>query len=301
MPQQEYQPYDNALKALMAGHAAEMLPELVTGTSFREELNPEIKRDALRPDLVYLVEYRQKAHVLNMELQSNTDQDIVSRLLRYHTELHDSYHLPVLSVILYLFNSKVPIPPYEEEGGDGILLTFHYTTVKLWILDAQKCLEQGIIPMYTLLPAMKGANTYILIQAIHRMAQHYNRLDLARHLTRFKRILQRSATLSSQDKQEVLQQMQPYDSLIDDNPDVQERVTLGELRGEQRGEQRGELYMAQKVVLDAINNRYPSLVSYAQQQVPRIRKTDELLKLVPLIYTAPDQQTVSLLLDKFAA
>lgn len=58
--------------------------------------------------------------------------------------------------------------------------------------------------MYTLLPAMKGANAHILVQAIHAMEKHYNRLDLARHLTRFKRILQRSATLSAQDKHESM-------------------------------------------------------------------------------------------------
>ncbi len=145
--------------------------------------------------------------------------------------------------------------------------------------------------MYTFLPAMKGANAALLIQAIHEMGQRYSRLELAQHLTRFARIMERSTTVSEQDKQRVKEELHnmEYDSLIDDNPDVQERIARAELRA------------LQETVVEAVSEEYPPLAELAQQQVTHLDKPEDLRKLVKLIYRAPDEATVRWLLDNFAA
>ncbi len=88
-----------------------------------------------------------------------------------------------------------------------------------------------------------------------------------------------------------------YDSMIDDNPFVQERVARGEARGELRGELRG----LQLMVLDAVHDEYPSLMELAREKAPLIDKPEELRKLVRLIYKAPDEETARWLLNSFAA
>jgi hypothetical protein len=64
--------------------AAEILPNLLPGSTYIGEQNIEIDRTTLRADLMYNIHYRVNPHVLNMELQTDTDHDMAIRMLRYH-------------------------------------------------------------------------------------------------------------------------------------------------------------------------------------------------------------------------
>lgn len=284
------QPYDSALKGLMDTHASEIIPQLIPNTQVIEEKTVEIKRENMRADLVYLVQHQGKPHILNIELQAGHDSDIEIRILHYHVDLHSTYRLPVLSVILYLFETALPIPPYREMSGEKILLALDYQAIAAWKLDAQFYVREGIIGMYTFLPAMQNADTSLLLQAVHEMEKHYNRRQFGLHVTRFKHILQRSTTISEYDKQYIMEELRmEYDSLIDESPDVKKRVAKGAIK---------EL---QATVLEAVREEYPTLVPLAQQRVTGIQKINELRKLVRLIYKAPDEETVRWLLDNYAA
>ncbi len=59
-----------------------------------------------------------------------------------------------------------------------ILLTFRHRVIALWEHNAQDYLQKDIIPMYTFLPAMKGVNASLLLQAIDGMKQHYTKWRL---------------------------------------------------------------------------------------------------------------------------
>src|SRR5712691_6028828 len=134
---QSQQPYDNALKALMGDHAAEIIPQLVPEAEVIREQNNEVSRENLRADLVYLVHYKGKSHILNMELQTSSDSEMAHRMLLYHVELYLLYRLPVISVVLYLFETNVPKSPFRESEEEE-LLTLHYQVLALWMLNAQE-------------------------------------------------------------------------------------------------------------------------------------------------------------------
>src|SRR5437588_3098165 len=178
----EHQPYDHALKSLMGDRAAEIIPQLLPEAELVSELNIEIKRELLRADLVYLIRYKGEPHILNLELQTSSDSQMARRILLYHVELHLEYALPVISVVLYLFDASVPEPPYKETSGEEDILTLHYRVLALWTFDAQEYVQKHIIGMYTFLPAMKGANASLLLQAIGEMEQRYPRTQFSRHL-----------------------------------------------------------------------------------------------------------------------
>lgn len=79
--------------------------------------------------------------------------------------------------------------------------------------------------MYTFLPAMKGATAPVLLWAVREMRQHYSRYQFGRHLARFQGILQHSTMISEEDKQHIEEELRmEYDSLIDENPEVKQRV-----------------------------------------------------------------------------
>ena len=212
-----------------------------------------------------------------------------ARMLRYHVDLHLAYSLPVISVVLYLFETSIPTSPYREESRDEELLTMHYRVIALWTLDAQEYVERGIIGMYTFLPGMKGAKAPLLIQAIREMKERYTQSQLTRHLARFRIILRRSGMLSEEDKQRVEGYMQVYDSLIDQDPYFQQKL-------QQKAEE-VEIQTSQQMVLDAVEDRYLSLLGLAREKIVLIRRPDVLRLLVKQIYKAPDEKTARWLLE----
>jgi len=97
-------------------------------------------------------------------------------------------------------------------------------------------------------------------------------------------------TLSVQDKQIMENHMDiTYDSLLDEDPEIQERVAKAKIAGQQ------------KAVLDFMEVRFPSLIQVAQEQVIRLNKPDELSRLMKQIALAPDESTARWVLSTFAA
>ena len=56
--EQQRQPYDSSLKALVQEQAAEILPNFLPGAIFELTLDIEIIRPTMRADKVYRVQYR---------------------------------------------------------------------------------------------------------------------------------------------------------------------------------------------------------------------------------------------------
>ena len=82
--------------------------------------------------------------------------------------------------------------------------------------------------------------------------------------------------------------MQSYDSLLESDPEFQQRMAESEIRGQQ------------KLFLVVVNKRFPALVQKAQQKVMRLNKEDDLSRLTELIVGAPDEKTAHWVLDTFA-
>src|SRR5947208_13482275 len=159
----------NTLKALFGKEANQIIPYLLPETEFignlrDEERNIEINRSMLKADLVHRIRYKRLQAMLNLELQTKDDPGLLLRLLQYHVALYEKHKVPVISVILYLFQTAVQLPPYQLKCADEILLTFNYKVICLWELDAQPIVKNHIIALYTLLPAMPGVYPDLLKQ-----------------------------------------------------------------------------------------------------------------------------------------
>ena len=294
------QEYDQTLKALFGEEVAEILPLLLPEAEYLGEQNIEIDRSILKADLVYQARYRGSAHIVNMELQTSRDGTREQRLLMYHAGLHFKHALPILSVILYPFETSIPAPPYREQGGDGTLLTFEYKVLALWKLNASDFVQQHAVCLYTLLPAMQQATAPLLKQALQEMKQHYTRRQLGHHLIRFRRILQRSATMTEHDKREVEEELQmefAYDWFLDENPEVLERVDKGRIEGEKLGLQKGEKLGLQRLAMTMIRKRFPLLGDQAQGRIEQIEHIDTLEQLILQLTSATTEAEVRQLLS----
>ena len=96
-----------------------------------------------------------------------------------------------------------------------------------------------------------------------------------------------------------------FDSLLEQDPDIQrlraESEAKGEARGRAESKAEGEVKALQRSVIAIVRGRFPTLTELAQQTVTQVNKPDVLDFLVEKISIVPDEATARLLLDSDAA
>jgi hypothetical protein len=238
--------------------------------------------------------YRGKPHLLNLELQISADSDMPKRMVRYHCELHTQSSLPVISMILYPFETTVPMPPYVEWSGDQKLMVVDYKVLTVWKWEAREFVRDHVVCLYPLLPAMKGASVPLLKEALREMEGYYSQEALKRHLTRFYRILLRSTLLTEQEKgqvKDILDTVYGRDWFIETLPEVVDLV--------EKGRAEGELKDAQRMLVKAVEARFPALVAQAQERAECTGDAAELDNLIVEIIKAPDEAAAQRLLVEY--
>ncbi len=155
---EQQQPYDNLLKSLLDGREKEMLHYFLAEAEYQETLDIEVHRTTLRVDRVYKIKYHGQLHILHLEFESGSDNDMSMRLLDYHAYLYRKYSLPVLSIIIYPFRTKMATSPLIEMSGETQVLIFHFQVFPLWQLNAEQYVKEHALFIYALLPTMNGAN-----------------------------------------------------------------------------------------------------------------------------------------------
>ncbi len=211
------------------------------------------------------------------------------RMLSYHVGLLRKHKLPVISVILYPFETTLPEPPYIERNRKKELLRFDYQVVALWTYDARQVVQDRFIPMYAFLPVMKNTSVPLLIEALGEMKRYYTRDAFINHIARFKVILNRSTSLTEQEKQMVREEIYEYNSLFDNDPEVMERVA------------KGQVEVAHKFLTDIVEFRFPGLTEMVRQRTATIENIEILSQLTKQLAVAKDEQMARWVLDTYAA
>ncbi len=186
---------------------------------------------------------------------------------------------------------------------------FKFLTLELWKLDARWYVEEQAVSMYALLPTMRDADASLLLRAINEMVEQLSGTTLARQLLWMGTFLRRTEMVSPQDKLRVEERLKMFDSLLEQDPYIQElkdRVAAeaeakGKAKGKAEGEAEGEVKGLQVAVIEIVRRRFPALLDITQQRVERVRKPDALSQFVGQISTAPDEATAAWLISTLAA
>ncbi len=302
-PGMKQQPYDGSLKAILKEDVPQIIPLILPGATFLDILDIEVLRSPMRADRAYKIRYRQELHVLNLEVQADTDRDIVYRLLVYHAALLYDHKLPVISIVIYLFRSQVPSPPLQVMSQEDVLLIFHYRLLCLWDVDARPYVEAHEIGIYTLLPAMKNADEQLLLQAIDELIEYYRDSEaaLARRLLWLGTILRRSDTVRLPEKQRLEARLSTFEHLLEQDDFVRRQRALGEAQGKAIGEAQGKtigtLQTTRQLLLALVTQRFPALGTLAQQRIAQVNNVAALTDAFTHIAVASDEQTVRSILE----
>ena len=93
--------------------------------------------------------------------------------------------------------------------------------------------------------------------------------------------------------------MQTFDSLLDTDPYIQEQKALERSLGITLGKELGRIQELQQLLLETVEERFPSLIQLAHQKAKQNMKPEVLRQLVKQVIAAPDEVTARKLLNTF--
>src|SRR5690242_17811390 len=126
-PEQKWkqsQPYDSSTKGILHKYGPDLIPYLLPGATYLETLNIEVVRPTMRADRVYRVIYRGREHILHLEFQTSYDRHLPARLLTYNSILYQDYKLPVITVVIYTFETTLAISPLVISSDEEEIIRF---------------------------------------------------------------------------------------------------------------------------------------------------------------------------------
>lgn len=180
----------------------------------------------MKCDLVYNVfnKEEEQEEILNLELQTEWEDDFLSRLFTYASELHLKHRKYVRSVALLPFASDLPEPPYVV------------------------------------------------------------RANIRNYLNCFYRLAMRSSTMSEPEKKEIKEVVNVQyhlNWLLKDNDVVEQIVEQAREEGVEEG--------LRKAIVYVVKSRFPDWEVFAQTQVQKLHKTEDLEQLMTQLLAVPDE------------
>jgi len=216
------------------------------------------------------------------------------RMLAYNGSLHNEFKVPVLSLVIFLFEDGPQDLFYEEKCGDEIFATLHPKVICLRDLDSEKIVREHQLSLYALLPATKRPEVHLLKQVLKEMYEYYDDKQFTYRVTWFECIMRRTKTMSDEEKQiiqEELRMQYQYDTLITENPTIMELVAKSLAEGKVEG--------IQESILELVSDRFPAqIVTQVQRAIAPAQNADQLKKFLRLLARVSDEQEVQALLTQ---
>lgn len=294
------QPYDSLVKHLFRSEAKEIVPLLLQGAELISHKNVEINRSTLRVDLALKIRYWTELAILHFEAQSDEDEHMERRMSIYNAGLHSTYGLPVLSILLYLFQCKTVKSPYHVKCSDIPCSSCYYRVIRLWRVDPQPYIDQHTVSLYVLLPGMKDPSVALLKQAIKEIWDYYDQKRAIELLSQFGVMLKRTTTVSESNKQkfqEALNMYTRYQKFLIQNPDVEQIAKQQKMEGKMEGKIESKV----ESILNILDIRFSNdmLIDLAKQALGSIHDIEILGKLEREALRSPDEQDVHRWLGKY--
>jgi flagellar biosynthesis/type III secretory pathway protein FliH len=306
------QVYDSTFKHWVSQQASAILPLLLPGAVYEATLDVELIQPTRRVDKIFKILYDGEEQILHLEFETQYDNHLKSRLLIYNAGFYHKYHLPVITIVVYPFQTTMAEPPLCIRE----ILTFHFQTLPLFHLDAQEIVRKQQSCMYPLIPTMQHVHADLVAQVMYELAELYrdDEVTLAEQFICLQLLLERTGTVPHVEKVKIKERLSMFDQLWEESPMIQkmreqyrmqyrqeglqEGLQEGRLEGLQQGLQLGRLEGLQTLLVKSIQNKYPDLADFAQQQAKRLDKADTLELLIQQVISASNADAVRWLLEK---
>ena len=133
--------YDISLKETISGLEG-AFTELFLGFEIKEAsepLNIELQKiEEKQADFVSkIVDLNNKEYILHIEFQVSNHKDMYFRMLRYLTELHKRYNLPIIQLVIYLGKDKMSMEDSINFSCYDTKIDYRYKLVNISTLNCE--------------------------------------------------------------------------------------------------------------------------------------------------------------------
>ncbi len=232
----------------------------------------------LLPDTLYRATFEGVPCIVNVEVQSEPDEEMPRRLYLYAARASHQYNLPVISIVIWVFNrGPVSSSPYQMRVGSRLSGEWHFDSFKLYEQSPQTLLTAGLPGILPLVPLTRGATEADAEAAMQQLKQETSSEE-AMSLGALLAILLAHAREDKPMARQLFERffMADVDTFIETNPilhDVWEKMIA-------RGEAQGEVKGMRALLRQVIEGRFGSL---SQEVVDAINALDatQLSEIAP--------------------
>lgn len=142
--------YDKASKDLINEFEEQIIEYVIKSKPQKiEKLDRELNLPDRRIDSVFKIDDR---YVLNIEFQTEYEENIEFRVLLYNILLQVKHELPVRTIIIYLTRkNESKMKNFHMSECFGSKINFNFEVLKVWELNTDEILNKNIYGMYPLL------------------------------------------------------------------------------------------------------------------------------------------------------
>ncbi len=162
---------DQSFKRLFLLRVDALLQWLLGDVRDVQPLLPDLATERqLVPDTLYRAIYEGEPCLVNVEIQSEADPEMPRRLYLYAARASGQYKLPVISIVIYVFNRGTVAPsPYEMRIGSWLSGQWHFHSIELYRLPPAQILNAGLVGILPLVPLTQNASLEDAEEAMQRL------------------------------------------------------------------------------------------------------------------------------------
>lgn len=299
-------PYDNAWKAFLANHIQEALPFLIdpenvyglVGSEIKyERCDSELLKPPLSVDSIHKIFIHKVFSGLQVEFQTLDDEEMDYRMIEYFGILYRKYKVPIIARVIYAFRRKVKVRTIRviHNGRD----VYDYSETDLWKLDVHWFKDTYSARLYAITPTMMYADFQNLSDALEKLDRSYQteREAFREELRWFDLFLERTSTVSKQNKKRIWEKMEQYTDILAQGHFAKKMRKQFREEGKAEGRVEGEAKGLGEATYQFVSARFPSLAPLAEQRVSKITRAPAINQLFLALLHADDEKMARVLLE----
>ena len=285
-------PYDDTFKIFISENAQDFASWLIKGAQVREKLLTEFEPRKLQADalLSVWVPGHDQELLLQIECQSNKDQDMPTRLLEYHLRARREHKRDVYSCVIYLRDDgKVQRSPLVWTAlGDQEVLRFHYLVIEVAKMTAEEFRQLGLPGLLPFMILTRGGATREMAEEIFTGLEQADKRDSLAAAYTLTSLAFGKENRTEQDW--LLRRVIDMDDVLRDTPVYQEMTRWAREEGLEEGRQEGRLEGLQQAVFAILTERFPKLIRLARKQMAVIEEPEILQFLIVKLSIARSEE-----------
>ncbi len=277
--------WDDAMKRAFAARPQDFVDWLLPGASLVGKVSLELKTvtRTITADTLYKVTIEGQNALLHVEFQKRPRENMGLRVWEYNVLATLEHNCPVYSYVIYLQpgGDIVQSPLVWGLSGREIVHMFHFWNIKLWempidVLRRDNAL--GLLPLCLL--TIEGKQHQIAEEVFASLAPEKDLLALA--LTFASMVF-----VDESDKVWLERKVAMLDDIIRDTwfyqkiwrEGCEKGLEEGLEEGLEKGRAEGRMEGMRQIILDTVQERFPALVDFAQQQLQPVNDLARLRQL----------------------